>query len=116
MCIGMLSESMQWGVGILAPIVLAVVSLAFKAKIMTAVEEKMKPIRDEVTNNKKEIDGTLSEIKIEMAVTSTTMKGLIDVLKDNQRELKELIREKDENSKRNFEIVFEKLDKKEDKK
>ncbi len=83
-----------------APLIIAVLTFAFKAKILSEVNTKMKPLEDKV-------------VKLEN--NQNLLQSKMDTILDGLRDIKELIKEKDQKNTDNFKIIYDKLDKKQDK-
>jgi len=87
-------------VSIGAPLIIAVLTFAFKAKILSEVNTKMKPLEDKV---------------IQLESNQTLLQSKMDTILDGLKDIKELIKEKDQKNTDNFKIIYNKLDQKADK-
>jgi len=105
--------------------------LKIKSKIMVDVK---KEIDEEIAPLKKSMDGyerdikelkkdelepikkDINDIKREQDVMNSILNTLVKTLDRNHIEIKELMRDRDKSHKENFILLFEKLEKKQDKK
>lgn len=83
-----------------APLIIAVLTFAFKAKILSEVNSKMKPLEAKV---------------IQLESNQTLLQSKMDTILDGLKDIKELIKEKDEKNTTNFIKIYDKLDTKQDK-
>ena len=96
--------------GLLIPI-LSILWFAMRSKIMNAVYEILKPRDEKALEIEKKADKNTNDIKH----INDNFKMLMDSMKDNHNEMKELIKEKDQKYTDNFKFIYDKLDKKADK-
>ena len=108
--------------GLLVPI-LSILWFAMRSKIMNAVYEMLKPRDEKALETEKKVDKNTNNIEH----MNSNFEKLLDTMKENHNELKELIdkkdqqnteliKEKDKKNTDNFKIIYDKLDKKADKK
>ena len=132
MIIAALSTEVMWGIGVAAPIIVGILTFvfAFKGKIMTAVDVKLLPMQDAdetaaalITELSKRVSETETDVKL----MNSAMTTLVDTIKENHREnkemykegfasVKQLIREKEEDSKEQFKDIWKTISTKQDKK
>jgi len=97
--------------GLLIPI-LSILWFAMRSKIMNAVYEILKPRDVKALEIEKKADKNANDINH----INGNFKMLMDSMKENHNELKELIKEKDTKNTGNVKDIYAKLDKKQDKK
>ena len=88
-------------VAIVGPLVVGVLAYAFKSKILNEVNTKVDPLEDRI-------------VKVEAAqqLYDTKMDTVLEGIKD----IKTLIKERDQSTKDHFDRIYDKLEKKADKK
>ena len=102
-------------VAIGAPLIIGIFSFAFKAKILNEVNVKIAPLQSKIT-----------QLEIDMNVMTTTLDGIAEALKENHKEIKKiifdndestkkLIREKEQDSNKQFENLWKAVTSKADK-
>ena len=96
--------------GLLIPI-LSILWFAMRSKIMNAVYEILKPRDEKALEIEKKADKNANDIEH----INDNFKMLMDSMKDNHNEMKELIKEKDQKYTDNCKFIYDKLDKKADK-
>jgi septal ring factor EnvC (AmiA/AmiB activator) len=91
-------------VAIFAPLLLGVLTFAFKAKILKEVNTKLEPLENKVLQMDKDL-----------TLITAALENLTKTIDRGQDRLEKLIEEKDRSNKENFKLIYDKIDKKADK-